>query len=131
MRSCCFRSGQMHKIHSYESGLTLLGCLTPTYMFNKVASETGLPELRCVFRCDQTHGICSYNFGHSLLSSLILTSIFIRGRYVEHLSLTCVAEQSVIRLIAMVVVNLVTPTAENNCKHLFNKLTSEVDLLNI
>ncbi len=85
--------GQIHNKQCYESGHTLLGCLTPTYMFNKLASETGLPELRCVFRCDQTHDIRSYKFGQSLLRSLILTSIFIRGRFDEHLSLTYLASK--------------------------------------
>jgi hypothetical protein len=50
---------------------------------------------------------------------------------VEHLSLTYIAQQSETKFVAMFVINLVTPKVAAKHKLLFNKLGSEVDLLNI
>jgi hypothetical protein len=48
----------------------------------------------------------------------------LRGGFVEHPSLTLVAQQSVTEYIAMIVVNLVTPKAGAKLELSFNKLAS-------
>jgi hypothetical protein len=53
------------------------------------------------------------------------------GGFVEHLSGTKVAQQSVTKIISLIFVNLATPKAQAKQEFLFNKLASEVGLLNI
>jgi hypothetical protein len=45
-----------------------------------------------------------------------------RGGFVEHVSLTEVAQQSVTQIISLTFVNLVTPKARAEQEHLFNNL---------
>jgi hypothetical protein len=52
------------------------------------------------------------------------------GGFVEHLRLTEVAQQCVAQIIAIMVINLVTPKAGAKHELLFNKLASEVGCLN-
>jgi hypothetical protein len=53
------------------------------------------------------------------------------GWFVEHLSRTLAAQQSVIKNIAIIAINLVTPKAQAKNEHLFNEPASEVGSLNI
>jgi hypothetical protein len=55
----------------------------------------------------------------------------LRGQFVEHQSLTQVAQQSVTRIISMTFIIVITPKAGVRYEILFNKMASEVDLFNI
>ncbi len=54
-----------------------------------------------------------------------------RVGFVEHLNMTQAAQERVIKFVAMIVTNLVTPKAVAKTKLLFSKLASEVGLLSI
>jgi len=52
-------------------------------------------------------------------------SPFIRGGFVEHLSGTYVGQQSVIKIIYLILINLDAPKARAKHEHLFNKPASD------
>ncbi len=54
----------------------------------------------------------------------------LRGGFIEHLSRTLVAQQSVTKITSLVVVNLVTPKAGAKNELVFNKQAYEARLLN-
>jgi len=87
-------------------------------LFNKLAFVKGGSVeqklgLSCSFRCDRIYISYCYQSELTLLCCLSLTWMFNNqslswGGFVEHLSHTSAAQQSVTRLIALVVMNLVT-----------------------
>jgi hypothetical protein len=55
----------------------------------------------------------------------------IRGGFVEHLSLTYAVQHSVTKIIAIIVIDLVTPKVPDKFEFLSNKPASETSLLKI
>ncbi len=56
--------------------------------------------------------------------------LLFRGGFIEHQSLTKVAQQTVTKIIIVTIMNLVTPKAGAKRELLYNKPASEVTLLN-
>jgi hypothetical protein len=64
------------------------------------------------------------NWSHFIVllkSDLVVQQISFRGWFVEHLSATQVAQQSVTKTISVTIMNLVTPKAGAKHELLFNK----------
>ncbi len=89
--------------------------------FNVVEQK---PMLSCSFRCDQIDGS---HFVAPLKSDLDVQQTIFRGGFVEHLSLTYGAKQSVTKIIPATIMNMVTPKAGAGAEHklLFNQPASE------